>query len=138
MTSEMIMIVDDDQDMREMLAMAVEETGYTPLKAQNGREALSLLDHHIPVLVLSDLMMPVMDGRRLYQAMQKHPIHRHVPFVVVSSFPPRLVMDNNMSPAAVIQKPFDLMTLIDTIEELLYRPPQQRGSNMSSTQLSTL
>lgn len=61
-----VLIVDDDDDIRETVALALEFEGYPILKASNGKEALALLEGlevlNYPGLIILDLMMPVMDG----------------------------------------------------------------------------
>ena len=57
-----ILIVDDEPDIIEILRFNLENEGYKVLSAENGKEALKLADHHIPNLIILDLMMPIMDG----------------------------------------------------------------------------
>jgi CheY-like chemotaxis protein len=57
-----VLIVEDDHDVREMLAMLLRQESYEVMTATNGAEALNLMRHRRPCLVLLDLMMPVMNG----------------------------------------------------------------------------
>src|SRR5437660_5704600 len=57
-----ILVVDDDPDILQTLALCLSTEGYAVLMASNGKEALELLRHEKPAIILLDLMMPVMDG----------------------------------------------------------------------------
>lgn len=82
-----VLIVEDDVDIREALAENLRDAGYSVREAENGKEALDYLqsDARDPCLVLLDLMMPVMNGAELLQAL--HQGHRlaALPVVVVSA-----------------------------------------------------
>ena len=62
---KMVLLVDDDASVRETMAILLHHQGYSVLQAENGAEALAILDktNHFPCLVVLDLAMPVMDGR---------------------------------------------------------------------------
>jgi len=65
-----VLVVDDDQDMRELLVMLIEEAGYKVITAANGAAALSQLRvHPVPLIVVLDWWMPGMDGIDVLQAM---------------------------------------------------------------------
>lgn len=70
-----ILLVEDNADIRELACLALARAGYEVFEAENGREALELLETTCeqPCLVLIDLMMPVMSGAELLQAMQQNP-----------------------------------------------------------------
>ena len=57
-----ILVVEDDKELRHLFCTVLEKKGYTCIPAQNGKEALDLLDEEYIDLIISDLMMPVMDG----------------------------------------------------------------------------
>lgn len=80
-----VMVVDDNEDLREMLRYMVERLGYRVVEAENGREAIEIVRHRCPDLILMDLSMPVMDGlsaTRLLRAMEET---YHVPIVAISA-----------------------------------------------------
>lgn len=80
-----VMVVDDNEDLREMLRYMVERLGYRVVEAENGREAIEIARHRCPDLILMDLSMPVMDGlsaTRLLRAMEEM---YHVPIVAISA-----------------------------------------------------
>ena len=65
MVKRTVLIVDDEKNIREGLSDAVEMEGYSSLKAENGKEALSLLSKEDVDIVITDLKMPVMSGTDL-------------------------------------------------------------------------
>lgn len=82
-----VLVVDDDQAIRETMALVLSEEGFPVATACHGRAALDWLRAHIdePSLVLLDLMMPVMDGRSFLLAKAADPLLAPVPVVVVSA-----------------------------------------------------
>jgi CheY-like chemotaxis protein len=83
-TAQTILLVEDDDDSREVLQMLVESCGYELLEAADGAEALVLLREHHPCLILLDLMMPGMDGFQFREAQLREPSIASVPVVVLS------------------------------------------------------
>ncbi len=67
----LILIADDEEPIVEMLATFVADLGYTPLVAQNGQEALDLARQHEPALIITDLMMPIMNGADLILVLRR-------------------------------------------------------------------
>jgi CheY-like chemotaxis protein len=111
-----ILVVDDDEDIRDTLRVALELQGYHVLVAGNGREALEFLrTAPRPDLILLDLMMPVLDGWGFVAELEKDAALAGVPVVVVTAYvdPARPV------PRAVmtIEKPFDLVGLLDAVKK---------------------
>lgn len=116
-----ILIVDDDHSMRDMLNMAFEDAGFETLNARDGKEALSLLAVYNAQIVVSDILMPVLDGCELYHRMQEHPRLKMIPFVAISSLPPSRIKSCKIAPAAYLRKPCNLTELLRITEQLLTR-----------------
>ena len=110
-----VLIVDDDQHTRESLKEAFEEEAYEVATAANGREALDLLTTGAlrPDVVILDLVMPVIDGARVYQALQADAATARIPVIVSTSSPGR-------APAGVVvvPKPLKLDRLLDAVAAL--------------------
>jgi signal transduction histidine kinase len=66
-----ILLVDDEQDIREVLQTALEDSGYKVLLAENGEEALRQFEANQPSIVITDIKMPVMDGIELLQRLKR-------------------------------------------------------------------
>ena len=79
-----VLVVDDDDDLRETLAALLAEEGYEVSRAANGVEALAAIDRDRPDVVLLDLMMPVLDGWQTLKILQRSPEHSKLPVVVLS------------------------------------------------------
>lgn len=78
-----VLIVDDEAGVRSYLAQCL--TDYTIFEAANGEEALALVVRHMPDLIVSDLMMPVMDGQMLVQQVRRNPMASHIPFIMLTA-----------------------------------------------------
>ena len=80
-----VLIIEDDDEIREILAEMLVERGYSVVTARNGEEGLAAMRvAPPPCLVLLDLMMPVMDGWQLRKEMLADPVLAEIPVVVVS------------------------------------------------------
>lgn len=81
-----VMVVDDDREVRDMLRLALEQVGYLVEDAGDGAEALERLQEGLrPSLILLDLMMPIMTGWELWEAMNRDPELGDMPVVVLSA-----------------------------------------------------
>jgi CheY-like chemotaxis protein len=98
-----VLIVDDEEDIRETLREAIEMAGCTAITASNGADALKVLETRRPCLIVLDLLMPVMTGIEMIEVMRKQPALAAVPVLVSSSVP-------NRAPAGVpvLPKPIDI------------------------------
>jgi len=80
-----IMVVDDDEVIREGIAEFLKLKGWQVIQAENGQQALAHLQQAIPRLILLDLMMPVMNGFEFIEQLQKHPTWHTIPVIVLTS-----------------------------------------------------
>jgi CheY-like chemotaxis protein len=98
-----VLVVDDEDDVRETMRDLVEMFGCAVMTAGNGAEALALLEDHRPCLIVLDLLMPVMTGQELLEAMRHRPALAALPVVISTSAPER-------APAGlpVLKKPLDV------------------------------
>lgn len=106
----LILIVDDEISIAETLAEFVMELGYTPLIAYNGQQALALAREHWPALVLTDLMMPLLNGAGLIRALRAEAEagKRAFPSIVLLSAVARVSTLADLDVDAIVPKPFDL------------------------------
>jgi CheY-like chemotaxis protein len=117
--SRTILVVDDEYDIASTLELALEMEGYSIRTAFNGREAMLLLDGGLrPQLILTDMMMPVMDGYEFLETLKKSEEHKKIPIILMSA----AQIDLNRLPkegwVSFVRKPFDLDSLIDLIASL--------------------
>jgi two-component system response regulator CpxR len=102
----LVLIVDDEEGARESLREVVEMGGCCAIVATNGAEALALLAERRPCLMILDLIMPVMTGTELLEAMRKEPALANLPVVVSTSAP------GGAPPGVpVLSKPIDIAAL---------------------------
>jgi CheY-like chemotaxis protein len=115
-TSRPVLIVEDDPDLREMMAQLLILEGFQAHAVANGREALDYLHGgDRPELILLDLMMPVMDGWAFRRAQRSEPALADVPVVVLSA----LDADRGAEIEAIefLKKPLDFDRLIALVRE---------------------
>lgn len=120
----LLLIVDDDQDIRESLRMLLEECGHRVLCAANGADALRLLQQEPrPDLIVLDLMMPVMTGWELRERMLGDPVLAAIPTVVISGDTRAVARADDLQVAAFLAKPFELDDLLSQIPASAARAP---------------
>jgi len=117
-----ILIVDDEFGFAEMLCEMLRELDYDVAIAINGRLALELLAERRVDLVLTDMMMPVMDGSELATAMRASDAHRHIPIVMMTSLPTAPPRESHVFDA-VLRKPFTPELLLKTLHVCLFETP---------------
>jgi len=114
----LVLVVDDDVDIRETIGMILEDEGYTVACACNGLEALQYLrEHDAPNLILLDLMMPVMDGAEFCGHQRQDPRLAEIPVVIVSASGQAMQQAAVLNAKALISKPLALDTLLEKVEQ---------------------
>jgi CheY-like chemotaxis protein len=117
-TRASILIVDDEFGLAEMLREMLGESGYDVTLAINGRLALQLLEERNVDLVITDMMMPVMDGAELATAIRGDHKHQHTPIVLMTSLPSIMPRPGKLFDA-ILRKPFTPELLLRTIAACL-------------------
>ena len=116
--AEVVLIVDDDPDIREAIRTLLEEEGYPTAEACNGQEALALIQQpdFKAGLILLDLMMPTMDGLQLRARLRADPALAAIPVVVMSAHEAMLrALEHSEPPTPVLRKPLDLDQLLELV-----------------------
>jgi CheY-like chemotaxis protein len=115
-----VLIVEDEFVIADLLEMALTDEGYCVLLAANGREGLELLAERTrPDLVITDYMMPILDGAGLLQAMRQSEAQRDIPVIVMSSMPEANMRERIAGYAAFVRKPFQLDAMIQLVASVL-------------------
>ena len=83
--SNYILVAEDDQDVAFLITEMLKEEGYEYVWAQDGQEALEIMDKQMPNLLITDIMMPRMDGIDLIKKIREEDDKRHLPIIVVSA-----------------------------------------------------
>jgi CheY-like chemotaxis protein len=117
-TKPSILIVDDEFGLAEMLREMLREFGYEVVLAINGKLALEILREGRVDLVLTDMMMPVMDGAELATAMRSDDKYRATPIIMMTSLPTALYQPDRLFDA-VLRKPFTPDLLLETMASCL-------------------
>jgi CheY-like chemotaxis protein len=112
----LILVVDDDRDIRDTLIETLEDYGYRAAGAANGAEALAVLrtSESRPCLILLDLMMPVMDGQGFREEQLKNPTWAEIPVVVISAYSDVEAKARTLS-AEYMRKPLAIRPLIEVV-----------------------
>lgn len=84
-TSNSILVVEDDPDVREMLSRQLKNENWKVIEAANGKEALIKLQHHKPQLILSDLMMPEMNGFEFIHKLKQKQEWQSIPVIILTA-----------------------------------------------------
>jgi CheY-like chemotaxis protein len=80
-----VLVVDDEEDVREYFAMALEDAGFNVQRAENGNQALERIKEKTPDFISLDLVMPEKSGIRLLYELRQNSAWRRIPFVVVTA-----------------------------------------------------
>ncbi len=115
--TSVVLIVDDDPDIRDLLCVVANAVGYDVQVAGNGREALSALKRGLcPRVILLDLMMPVMDGFGFREAQLEIPELATIPVVVMSGVPQLETRARQLGADAFVKKPFHMPQIVELLE----------------------
>jgi CheY-like chemotaxis protein len=110
-----VLVVEDDPDLREMMAQLLTLEGFESEVAVNGQDALEKAQTYRPKVIVLDLMMPVMDGWAFRVHQRLDPVIASIPVVVLSAAPPERLV--NIGAEAVLQKPFDYEQLLTAVRD---------------------
>jgi CheY-like chemotaxis protein len=111
-----ILIVDDDEGIQDILRLALQMHDYPVAVASNGKEALALLENMpAPCLIVTDLMMPTMNGREFIDELDRHPEWSQIPVAIVSAFADQARLVER--PVSVIEKPIELTKLMNLVRQ---------------------
>jgi two-component system response regulator MprA len=112
-----VLVVDDDDDIREAIAEALDIQGHAVLQARDGADAMRILSaaSALPGLILLDLMMPVMDGFELRQRLRGDERLRDIPVVILSADNSARKRAKELDVAACYVKPVTIATLMSAV-----------------------
>jgi CheY-like chemotaxis protein len=116
-----ILIVDDEFGLAELVGDLLAEGGYETSIAINGKLGLESLGKNAVDLVISDVMMPIMDGPQMARAMKANSQFSAIPIIMMTALPNSLPTDTPQIYEAVLYKPFSPEDLFDAVARLLSR-----------------
>jgi len=121
-----ILIVDDDAAIRALLRLILEGIGYEVGEAHHGGSALAEIGASVPDLVMTDLMMPVLDGTQLIRCLRSDSRTACIPILVLSANPNAKEIASKAD--AVLGKPFNRASLVAIVGSLLTGSMANQGS----------
>ena len=117
-----ILIVEDVPNVLELLEVTLRFKGYAVLTAHNGEEALEVIARQKPVLIITDILMPKLDGYALVQKLRLNPETRSIPVVFLSATyvtPEDKTFALSLGAARFMEKPIDTEDFLLTVAELV-------------------
>lgn len=117
-----VLVVDDDEHIRQLVGYALELEGYEVIAASHGQAALDSLERLSPSLILLDIMMPVMDGRQFSREYHRRP-GPHAPIVVLTASSKAAGCAAEVGAADYLAKPFDIHSLLKSVDKLAVATP---------------
>lgn len=122
MPDQPILLIDDEESIRQILALALQFEGYDVLTASNGQDALDLLSqiNPPPFMILLDLMMPILDGWGFMTAIAQMPEHSTIPIVVITAFSSKSEATQGFE---IIRKPVELQYLFEVVKKYHEKRP---------------
>lgn len=118
-----ILIIEDNEDIRESSMEILELAGYDVLQAENGKIGVELAQQNLPDMILCDIMMPELDGYGVLYLLSKNKNTENIPFIFLTAKAERSDMRKGMEMGAddYLTKPFDDMELLNAIESRFYK-----------------
>jgi CheY-like chemotaxis protein len=114
-----ILVVDDEPAVANVAIALLEDEGFRVLVASNGIEGLQKLSEERTDLIITDFMMPFMDGATMSHQIRGDPAHQHVPIIVVSAMTEGIIKRQFSSYEGFLLKPYRIAALLDLVTKLL-------------------
>jgi CheY-like chemotaxis protein/CRP-like cAMP-binding protein len=126
-----VLIIEDNDDIREGTAEILELAGYQVISAAEGKTGVDLALNHKPDIILCDIMMPVLDGYGVLYMLGKHDVTANIPFIFLTAKAERADLRKAMEMGAddYLTKPFDDMELLNAIESRLKKHKKIIGNS---------
>lgn len=117
-----ILCVEDEAEIRAIVADELRDAGHDVLQVANGAEGLEAIHRECPDLVICDCLMPVMSGVQMFERLRTlHPEHKSMPFLFLSAYADKSYVEGVLGLGAngYLTKPVDLGLLMETVNALL-------------------
>ena len=136
-----ILVVEDDEAIAQMMKLILGKHGHLLRHVINGKEALELVPEWPPDLIISDVMMPGLDGFGLAERLQEEPSTRHIPIIFVTALSQIEHLSHGLNLGAVdyLTKPFrglELEARVNTALRLKFLQDDLRQANTELTELT--
>ena len=116
-----ILIIDDEEDIRKILKMRLEQEGFTIVQANDGDVGAKTAEQEVPDMIIMDIMMPNMDGYSCLKEVRSLPKTKDIPVLMLSGKEEEKVRDlfAFQKISGYIEKPFELDDLVVKVREIL-------------------
>jgi two-component system phosphate regulon response regulator PhoB len=136
---KLVLIVEDEYGNAEVVQLLLETAGYRVATASNGKAAMELIGEEKPALILSDFMMPTMNGGELGEAVRRNAALTGIPFIFMSGTSEDVVRQSFRDYDAFLPKPFKVDTLLLLVARFIkdgrHSPPTSKEVGDSMRQL---
>src|SRR4029453_10221389 len=128
----LVLVADDDQNLRKILCLFLKNARYETVEAANGREALNMAKSQDPDIILMDIMMPILDGFTVCKLLKDDPETRPIPVLICTAKNRKedLIAAIKAGAEDYIIKPFTKDTVLGKIEKALSARKEQSSSKM--------
>ncbi len=129
----MILCVEDELNIQELLVYTLNSTGFQAEGVSTGKELKNVLEHHLPELILLDIMLPDESGMDILHQLKSNERTKHIPVILLTAKSSEIDKINGLDGGAddYITKPFSMLELISRIKAVLRRT-QKETSNLLS------
>jgi two-component system phosphate regulon response regulator PhoB len=137
MTTQSVLIIEDEPSLQEILTYNLESRGYQVLVFDDGTAGLEGVRKHVPDIVLLDIMLPGMDGFEVCRHIRSDPIIKHLPVLMMTARGEEIdqLVGFQMGADDYVTKPFKMRILLERIKSLLRR--SEGSTNDESGRLSS-
>jgi CheY-like chemotaxis protein len=121
-----VLVAEDIPNILELLEVTLTFKGYPVITARNGLEALELIEREKPALVITDILMPKMDGYALAHRLRTNPLTQHIPIIFLSATyvtPQDKAFALSLGAVRFLEKPVDTEEFLLTVAEVLTNQP---------------
>lgn len=114
-----ILVVEDHADTRDALALLLEREQFFVFTAENGRQGLDQAKTQHPDLIITDIMMPVLDGIKMIEGLRAVPEMSQLPIIVVSAYSEKTAEAMRAGANCALSKPITVSLLISTVKKMM-------------------
>ncbi len=121
MIKKKLLLVDDTEEMLDLLEIAFYQQ-FEIYTASNGAIGVDQAVKIVPDCIITDIMMPVMDGIRFFNSLRREKVTENIPVIAVTTFEKKMSRKSlkNIGFCEVVSKPLELKKVIDVVNEILY------------------
>lgn len=112
-----VLVVDDDENTRRFLSVALEANGYEPVTAEDGDDGLQKVKDEKPDLILLDVMMPKKTGFVLFKQLRRKEEFKNIPVIMLTAVAEALEEDQSQAEGETTERPFD--SLRDSLKKAI-------------------